>query len=42
MGNHVEILQKLIVEWPTAHSQYCVGGGTEISNGLDKKYLEFA
>ena len=32
VGNHVEILQKLIVEWPTAHSQYCVGGGTEISN----------
>ena len=30
--NHVAVLEKLIVEWPSTYAQYCVGGGVEVSN----------
>ena len=32
VGQHVDVLTKLMQEWPSSHGQYCVGGGVEMSN----------
>ena len=30
--NHVEVLNRLMDEWPSTYCQYCLGGGIEVSN----------